>query len=174
MNARALLFLLILTMILALSPRYRRQGLVLSAILLVLMLWQFLLPTKTPLPAPQGTTSAPVAISTLIPAQSVLLNSVVLSGNGAPWRLVGELTNQAKVTLREVKLVIERRVCKRAEQAFEECLLLWQGEDTLQVKIAPNQTHPFDVNVWSHDPVPAPEGLVRDRIQVVAATSYGQ
>ena len=174
MNARALLFLFILTMILALSPRYRRQGVVLSAILLVLMLWQFLLPSKTPLSALPPATSSSVAISTPLATQAVLLNSVVLSGNGAPWRLVGELTNQAKVTLREVKLVIERRDCKSAQQPFDECQALWQGEDTLQVKMTPNQRYAFDVKVWSHDPVPAPTGLARDRVQVVAATSYGQ
>ena len=174
MNARALLLLLLLTVALALTPRYRRLGLILSAVLIVLMGWQLLVPTSSTVQTLPVQSTANTAQVTVIPPQQVQLNSVTLSGNGAPWQLVGSLTNQASVGLREVKLQIVRRSCESEAQPFDECRLVWQGEHTLQVKTPSGARQAFDVNVWSHDSVPKPAGLVRDQIQVVAASGYGQ
>ena len=174
MNARALLLLLLLTVALALTPRYRRVGLILSAVLIVLMGWQLLAPTASHLSKPPANVvSNPVQASAL-PIEQVQLTSAVLSGDGAPWRLAGVLTNHAKVMVREVQLLIVRRSCDLPDQAFDQCLLVWQGEHTLQIKIPTGTTQSFEASVWSHDSVPKPAGVVRDQIQVVAANGYGQ
>ena len=174
MNARALLLLLLLTVALALTPRYRREGLILSAVLIVLMGWQLLAPSASNLRTPQASVASTPSQAVALPTEQVQLTSAVLSGDGAPWRLVGTLTNHAQGMLREVRLLIVRRSCDLPDQAFEQCLLMWQGEYTLQIKIPTGTTQSFDVSVWSHDSVPKPVGLVRDQIQVVAANGYGQ
>ena len=174
MNARALLLLLMLTVALALTPRYRREGLILSAVLIVLMGWQLWVPTASNLRTPQASVASTPSQAVALPTEQIQLTSPVLTGDGAPWRLAGTLTNHAQSMLREVRLLIVRRSCSLPDQAFDQCLLVWQGEHTLQIKIPTGATQSFEVSVWSHDSVPKPVGLVRDQIQVVAANGYGQ
>ena len=174
MNARALLLLLLLTVALALTPRYRREGLILSTVLIVLMGWQLWAPTASNLRTPQASVASTPSQAVALPTEQIQLTSPVLTGDGAPWRLAGVLTNHAKVMVREVKLSIVRRSCSLPDQAFDQCLLVWQGEHTLQIKIPTGTTQSFEASVWSHDSVPKPAGVVRDQIQVVAANGYGQ
>ena len=168
MNARALLFLLIITMLLALTRRYRRVGVSLGVVLVALIFWQTLSSVSGPAPA---VTDAPKNSSGLsavvIPLDSLSLSHMELKGTGAPWHLSGEVTNSGSVAVNAVKLLLIRRSCSSATTDSGECKILWQGEHTLRVSLPAGASQSFEESVWSHTPVATPAGVIRDSFQIV-------
>jgi hypothetical protein len=151
MNARVLLILLMVTVLLALTQRYRRIGMSLSAVLIGLIIWQVMnsVPgTATGSSVASSGTAASSAAS--VSVNAVRLSRMQLSGNGAPWRLTGELLNTADPNVSAVKIVIERHACASNETETSNCKLLWQGEHTLRIRLAPSVSQSVDENIWSH------------------------
>lgn len=172
MNARALLFLLIVTMLLALTRRYRRIGVSLGVVLVALILWQTLSSVSGPVPAvidvPASSGSASVVT---IPLESLSLSHMELNGTGAPWHLSGELTNNGLLAVNAVKLLLIRRSCSSASTDSGECKILWQGEHTLRIKLPAGASQSFEESVWSHTPIATPSGVIRDSFKIVEITA---
>ncbi|MGD9841737.1 MAG: hypothetical protein AB7F79_01535 [Steroidobacteraceae bacterium] len=168
MNARVLLILLMITVLLALTKRYRRIGVPLSVVLMGLILWQTVNSVSGSSQAVTDSlsTSSVSSIVTL-PASAVQLSHMILSGNGAPWRLSGEVTNTATIDIGAVKILITRRTCDTAETELTKCKVLWQGEHTQRIKLAAGASQSFEADDWSHTPVPRQVGVLRDQFEVI-------
>lgn len=175
MNARTLLILLLVTLVLVFIPRYRRIGIALSVPLLLLVIWQSLssLADSSTVQLPQATHQAAPQI-TQVPVEMLRLEQAELTGTGAPWRLTAVLVNASDMTVNAVELKIERFSCTTATTAFEQCALVWQGRQNLLIKLEPGQRNAIDIPMWSHNPVRLPKGVVRDRFEVLTATSFVQ
>ena len=169
MNARVLFILLIVTALLAMTQRWRRAGMALSTVLLLLIIWQMFnaLPIAPPVTT-QAASSATTSMPMLAASESVQLLQAQLTGNGAPWRISGELHNQSAQRIIAVKLHLERRSCTDVNMSDDACNLIWQGDHTLRVTLAASSSQGFEDSVWSHDPVPRATGVIRDRISVAA------
>lgn len=173
MNARALLIFLLMTVLLGFSQRFRRLGVALSAVVVVLIIWQSLssVATFSTLPSKPVQVSETKRVITLR-VDSLQLNNMKLVGSGAPWHLLGKLINTSDKTVSEVKIRVGRYSCNSVDQATSMCKVLWQGEYTLRSKLIAGASESIDVDLWSHSPVVPQAGAVRDTFEVVSAVSY--
>lgn len=167
MNARVLLILLFVALLLAVSRRYRRIGLWSSGVLLLLVVWQLINSVvNMEKPAVAVVAPAPSSASTSLALDTVQLQQMVLSGSGAPWLLTGEVTNTSTAQINAVKVQIIRRSCETVDLPDSRCEVLWQGEPTLRIRLLARDSQRVEEKIWSHSPVPRPKGVVRDSFLV--------
>jgi hypothetical protein len=167
MNVRVLLLLLLVSVVLAFRPRFRRIGLVSSALLVALILWvnirEWQLPDE---PEPMiAESSVNNSTATALPPRVDII-AVQLEGRGAPWHLTGSVRNVGEVPVKWLRLHIERYDCPAASTAIADCTLLWQGEHTVRVAIAAGATAKLDESFYSHGAVPQQKGELRDQIAI--------
>ena len=170
MNVRVLFILLLISMVLAFTPRFRRTGLIAGTLLLTLLLWVNIREAQLPdEPEPRLTTHADSSSisSTASPSANIVV--VQLEGRGAPWHLTGSLQNVGTVPIRWLRLAIERYDCPSADAAVSDCSLQWQGEHIVRITVVAGATGKFDESFYSHVAVPATNGVIRDHI-VIAGT----
>lgn len=166
MNIRVLFILLVISLLLAFTKRWRMAGLALSAVLASLLLWftvQQTLTVQSP-GAAVGVAAPSAASNAELPKPIVSLR---LDGNGAPWHLVGSIQNIAGVAIRSVSLNLERFDCPTVDTDVVDCRLLWQGQHDLRIGAPPASSVKIDESFYSHDPVPHLRGVARDRITVI-------
>lgn len=173
MNARLLFSLLVISVALAFSARFRRVGIALSVIVAALLIWFNVSPTKTSHyigatnPLTSSSSTGPVTAG-LSPA-NVELVDLQLSGNGAPWQLQGKVRNVGSALITMFTLRVTRLDCPSDDAAPNDCTLNWQGEPTLHVRLAAGATQVIDEAVWSHDAVPRLKGVARVNFMMLAA-----
>lgn len=165
MNARVLLILLIISVLLAFSQRYRKVGVGLSVILVVLLLWFSIQP---PPPAQLPTISSSSS-SSAIPKPSAQLVTMQLDGAGAPWRLTGTVQNTSAQPIRSVTINIERWDCPTADAARETCVLLWQGTRVVHATVPADTSVKVNDSFYSHDPIARLQGVARDLLTITKA-----
>lgn len=166
MNARILIILLVVSVLLAFTQRYRKAGLGSSAVLVLLLLWFSIRQPTDELPVDMGTASPPIVPAVAKPVAQLL--DMQLDGNGAPWHLSGKVQNSSKVDVRSVNVNIERFDCPAPDALQADCQLLWQGARVLHVNIPVEGSARVDESFYSRTPVSRANGVVRDRITIVA------
>lgn len=164
MNARLLFVLLLVGVLLAFKPRYRRAGLGLCAVVVALLLWVSIREAQTPEQNSPQPTGSPTAADVGKPRAQ--LGPMQLEGRGAPWRLHGSVQNISDAPIRSVSLNIARYDCPTTAASQSDCVSMWQGVHVLQVSIKPRGTSNIDESFYSHVAVPLQSGVIRDQISI--------
>jgi hypothetical protein len=168
MNVRVLFILLLVSVLLAFSPRFRRIGLTSCALLVALLLWINIREAQQPDEPDQTSSTQSNSRSTSAPNQPHAKIIVMqLDGRGAPWHLMGSVQNVSDLSIQWVRLNIERYDCPTDLAALTDCSLLWQGEHIARLPIAAGATDKIDESFYSHVAVPLQKGMLRDRITLV-------
>jgi hypothetical protein len=165
-NIRILLFLLLVSLLLAFTRRWRIVGLILSAALVAILVWF----TANQSVTNQDSGTSPVvstsnAAKQVPPAAPTV--TLQLSGNGAPWRLVGTIANPGDVPIRSITLNVERLDCPSSDSTQADCDVVWHGQHTLRMQIAATNSARIDESFYSHQTVPRLAGVARDRITAI-------
>lgn len=165
MSVRLLFILLIVAVVLAMVPRFRRVGLVLCAVLIACLLWFNVREADSPEPENQPVSVTPAASVNKPRAQ---LGEMRLEGRGAPWRLHGSVQNLSATPIRSVRLNIERYDCPTPDVPLTGCAVMWQGVRELRVPMGALATANIDETFYSHVAVPSQTGMSRDQITITA------
>jgi len=165
MNVRVLFILLLVSVLLAFTPRFRRIGLTSFAVLVALLLWITIRETQQP-DEPSQTSSVRSNSSSTSAATQPRAKIIVmqLDGRGAPWHLKGSVQNVSDSPIQWLSLNMERYDCPTDIAALTDCSLLWQGVHPARLPIAAGATGKIDDSFYSHGPVPTQKGVLRDRI----------
>lgn len=170
MNVRVLLLLLLVSVVLAFTSRFRRIGLISSALVVALILWVTIRELQAPDELDSPPTEKQTASSSAVTIQPrVDIVAVQLEGRGAPWQLTGSVHNVGEVPVKWFRLHIERYDCDTATTAITDCTLIWQGEHTARMPIAAGATAKLDESFYSHGAVPQQKGVLRDQIVISAS-----
>jgi hypothetical protein len=179
MNARLLFILLIASVLLAFTAKFRRVGVVLSVVLLLLLVWFNITPptgvsgAKSPSASSSNSLSAKSSTVLNVSIDTVQLIDMQLSGSGAPWQLSGRVHNaNTDRVIKAFTLRVTRLDCPTITAAVEDCTRNWQGEHTVRLQLAPAATQKIDEAIWSHEAVPRLKGIARVDI-VVANVQAG-
>lgn len=176
MNARLLYVLLVLSVALAFSARFRRAGIALSAILVVLIAWVNVRSDRAVAPVvnPATPASASAANVKTLPVSAVELIDPQLTGTGAPWQVSGRARNGSNATVNQFTLRVTRFDCPNDNAAADDCTVNWQGERTVHLRLPPQAIKTFNEALWSHDPAPRIVGGVRVEFAVLAVQATTQ
>jgi hypothetical protein len=168
MNVRVLFILLLISVVLAFTPRFRRIGLIAGTLLLALLLWVNIREAQLPdEPDPVRATHADTSsVSSAVSSRANII-AVQLVGRGAPWHLTGSVQNVGTTPINWLRLSIERYDCPTVDAPVSDCSLQWQGEHILRATIAAGMTSKFDESFYSHVALPATKGMTRDHIVIV-------
>jgi hypothetical protein len=170
MNVRVLFILLLVSVLLAFTPRFRRIGLTSCALLVALLMWINLRESQQPDEPSQTSSVQSNSSSTAAATQPrAKIIALQLDGRGAPWHLIGRVQNISDSPIQWVRLNIERYDCPTDLAVLTDCNLLWQGEHIARLPIAAGATGKIDESFYSHVPVPAHKGVLRDRILMADA-----
>lgn len=167
----ALVLLLTLTV-----PRLRPVGIVGCVILAGLLLWGMVQRWNAATPADpsvreRGAPSSPAATRVAIPVESVVLEGVRLTGNGAPFDLRGAVTNRdMSAQLRAFTIQLVRRDCHAGALDQSGCDMLWQTQQWIDLTVPPGETRQFAVSIWAHSTALRARGAVKDEMTIVSAT----
>jgi hypothetical protein len=174
MNARLLFILLIASVLLAFTAKFRRVGVVLSVVLLLLLSWFNIAPptgvrgAKSPSASSSNSLSSKSSPVINLSADTVKLIDMQLSGSGAPWQLTGRAHNaNIELVIRAFTLRFTRLDCPTITAVAEDCTRNWQGEHTVRLQLAPAATQKVDEAIWSHEAVPRLKGVARVDIVVL-------
>jgi len=170
MNVRVLIALLLLSVVLAFMPRFRRAGVTAAALLIALLIWINV--REAQLPDEPESTFASQSVSSSSPAVAQPRASFIaiqLDGRGAPWHLTGSVQNVGDKPIAWLRINIERYDCPTDNSALSDCSMMWQGEHIARLAIDSGATGKLDESFYSHVAVPLNKGVVRDRILIADA-----
>jgi hypothetical protein len=170
MNVRVLFILLLVSLVLAFTPRFRRVGFTAGALLLVLLVWVNVHEARQPDEVDPVVSEHSSGSSTSIAAvSSANIPTIQLEGRGAPWHLLGSVRNVSSGPIKWLRLSIERYDCPTPDPAISDCSLIWQGEHIVRATIAAGAVSKIDESFYSHVAVPATKGVIRDHIVIADA-----
>jgi hypothetical protein len=119
----------------------------------------------------RGQPTSPATPLRPIPLTSVAMESLQLSGGGAPFELQGRIVNRARdVQLKSVTIRITRRDCYEGALDPTGCVVLWQDRHWMPLTVPPGEAREFSVSIWMRGSAPRPRGTVQDSFELVAAT----
>lgn len=172
MNIRVLFILLIVALLLSWHGRFRRIGVILSALLLVAIAWVAMQPTPESASNSSITTTAPTRTPLVYGVENLVLEGFTLSGNGAPWRVTGEVRNQhPTLTAKSAVLGIERLDCASPSTPAADCSLNWRGQMTLDLALKPSKSRRIEQELWNHSAVPRIDNIERLRFTVLRVSA---
>jgi hypothetical protein len=100
----------------------------------------------------------------------VVVESLRLTGGGAPFELSGRIENKSDVVLRSVTVLVTRRDCYEGALDPTGCVVLWQDRHWMSLSVPPAQTRDFSTSVWMHGAAPRSRGTLKDSFEIVAAS----
>jgi hypothetical protein len=116
--------------------------------------------------------AAPVSASAPVAAESVGIADLKMTGSGAPWEVSGTVSNKLGTqALRSVTLRITRSDCYEGALDPSGCVLLWQGDPLVEVRVPPDEHRAFVSRIWPHGTIARAKGQARDEFKVIAATA---
>lgn len=163
----AAIFLLIALAI----PRLRPVGIVGCIVLGLMLSWGMLQRLRQePAPAERGSPGSPALIARPFPLEAIGVTKLSLSGNGAPFELRGHIANESRdMRLRSFTVEITRRDCFEGALDPSGCAILWQGQQWVELALAPQESREFFNPFWARGEVQRVRGTPRDEIRIVAA-----
>lgn len=159
-------------LLIALTNRRLRPLAIVGCVVLGLMLsWGMLqrLRSQEP-PALRGSPASPALTARPFPLDAVNATQMKLSGSGAPFELRGHITNESRdMRLRSFTVAITRRDCFEGALDPSGCEILWQGQQWVELALAPQESRDFSNPFWARGEVQRVRGTTRDEIRIVAA-----
>ena len=105
-----------------------------------------------------------------IALDEIVVDSLHLTGGGAPFELSGRIENQSDALLRSVTVLVTRRDCYEGALDPSGCVVLWQDKQWVPVSVPSEQTRDFSTLVWMHGAAPRSRGTLKDSFEIVAAS----
>lgn len=105
-----------------------------------------------------------------IPPERLVIESLQLTGGGAPFELSGRIENKSDALLRSVTVLVTRRDCYQGALDPSGCVVLWQDKQWVPLSVPPEQTRDFSTSVWMHGEAPRARGTLKDSFEIVAAS----
>jgi len=122
----------------------------------------------TELPA-RGSPMSPGSVVNPFPVDQLETTNLRLTGS-APFELQGHVANHsADMRLKSFTVRIARRDCYEGALDPSGCVVLWQGQQWVELALAPGEDREFSNPFWTRGDVPRVRGTVQDEIEVVAA-----
>lgn len=114
-------------------------------------------------------TSPAAALQIIAPAQ-VQIDSLKLTGSGAPFELQGRIENRSTALLKSITLLVTRRDCFEGALDPSGCAVQWQDRHWILVSVPPGEARDFSSSVWMRGAAPRARGTIKDSFVVVAAS----
>lgn len=167
----ATIFLLIALMV----PRLRPVGIIGCVLLAGMLLWGVLGRLRgsnddAPVVQPRSRGTSPATAQQTIAPELVVVDSLHLTGGGAPFEFSGRVENKSEALLRSVTVLVTRRDCFAGALDPSGCIVLWQDRQWVPVSVPPGQTRDFSTSVWMRGAAPRARGTLKDSFEVVAAS----
>jgi len=118
----------------------------------------------------RGRPTSPATALQTISAESIVVDSLQLTGGGAPFEFSGRIENKSDALLRSVTVLVTRRDCFEGALDPSGCVVLWQDRHWVPLSVPPKQTRDFSTAVWMRGAAPRARGTLEDSFEVVAAT----
>lgn len=120
--------------------------------------------------APRRPPTSPATQLRIVPPEMVAMESVQLSGGGAPFELRGRILNRSKeLQLKSVTIRVTRRDCHEAALDPSGCALLWEDRHWMPLTVPPQEQREFSASIWMRGSAPRPRGEIRDSFELVGA-----
>jgi hypothetical protein len=155
-------------------PRLRPVGVIGCVLLGAMLLWgvvERLRGGDRDEPVQQrGRPTSPATVLQPIALDEVVVDSLELTGGGAPFELRGRIENKSAVLLRSVTVLVTRRDCYEGALDPSGCVVLWQDRHWVPLSVPTGQTRDFSIAVWMRGAAPRSRGTLKDSFEVVAAS----
>jgi hypothetical protein len=156
-------------------PRLRPVGVIGCIVLGAMLLWGVIERLRggnqdEPIVQQRGRPTSPAAVLQTISPDLVVVDSLRLTGGGAPFELRGRIENKSDALLRSVTVLVTRRDCFEGALDPSGCVVLWQDRHWMRVTVPPEETRDFSSSVWMRGAAPRPRGILKDSFEVVAAS----
>ncbi len=153
-------------------PRLRPVAIAGGVVLGLMLGWGMLqrLRSHDPVELPaRGSPTSPAAVIHPFPAEQLKAADLRLTG-GAPFELQGRIANEtADMRLKSFTVAIVRRDCYQGALDPSGCVVLWQGQQWVELSMAPGEAREFSSSFWTRGEVPRVRGTIQDEIRIVAA-----
>ena len=156
-------------------PRLRPVGVIGCVLLGAMLLWGVIERLRGgdrdgPVLQQRGRPTSPATVMQPIALDRIVVDSLRLSGSGAPFELSGRIQNKSDVQLRSVTVLVTRRDCYEGALDPSGCVVLWQDRHWVPVSVPTEQAREFSTSVWMRGAAPRPRGTLKDSFEVVAAS----
>jgi hypothetical protein len=155
-------------------PRLRPAAVAGLVILGALLLWGVIERVRGTDPADlpeRGRPSTPAAVTQSFPLEDVVLDTVELTGAGAPFKLSGRVSNaSAQMRLKSFMIDITRHDCYEGALDPSGCVVRWQSRQWVEVGVPPQEARDFVTSIWERGDVTRVVGKSRDAFKVIAAS----
>ena len=156
-------------------PRLRPLGIIGCVIMGAMLLWGVIGRLRSadqnePVAQQRGRPTSPARVMQPIGLDQVVVESLRLTGGGAPFELSGRIENKSDVVLRSVTVLVTRRDCYEGALDPTGCVVLWQDRHWMSLSVPPAQTRDFSTSVWMHGAAPRSRGTLKDSFEIVAAS----
>ncbi len=123
----------------------------------------------------RGKPSSPAAAITAIPLEAIKVDSLTLSGGGAPFELRGRIENlNTDIRLRSITLSVVRRDCFEGALDPSGCVVIWQDRHWISVSVPPESEREFASSFYARTSISRPRGTIKDEFTLIAATGEPQ
>lgn len=117
----------------------------------------------------RGSPTSPASVVSPFPAEQLEASNLRLTG-GAPFELQGHIANRsADMRLKSFTVTIARRDCYEGALDPSGCVVLWQGQQWVELALAPGEGREFSSSFWTRGEVPRVRGTIQDEIRIIAA-----
>lgn len=157
-------------------PRLRPVGVIGCVILGAMLTWGVIQRLRgggdddEPKVQQRGKPTSPAAALEIITPDEVQIDSLKMTGGGAPFELQGRVENRSAALLKSITLLVTRRDCFEGALDPSGCTVLWQDRHWILVSVPPGQARDFSSSVWMRGAAPRARGTIKDSFAVVAAS----
>lgn len=153
-------------------PRLRPVAIAGGIVLGLMLGWGMLQRLRSQEPAElpaRGSPTSPASVNAPFPTDRLEAIQLRLTG-GAPFELQGHIANESTdMRLKSFTVTIVRRDCYEGALDPSGCVVLWQGQQWVELAVAPGEGREFSSPFWTRGEVPRVRGTIRDEIEIVAA-----
>lgn len=163
---------MLLALVLLARRRTRRFGIAVGGMVLLVLAWA-MLRSNFGGRAPQSP-KLPAAVPAQTPApplSSIAVQDLRLTGNGAPWRFSGTVTNLSPdYHVTAAVFGITRADCYEGVGTPDGCQVVWSGEQTVLLNVPAGQARNFSVDIWLRGSALRLKGTPKDRFTLLRLT----
>jgi hypothetical protein len=156
-------------------PRLRPLGVIGCVILGAMLLWGVIGRLRggeenEPVVQQRGRPTSPATVMQPVALDQVSVESLQLTGGGAPYELIGRIENKSETLLKSVTVQVTRRDCYEGALDPTGCVVLWQDRHWVLLSVPSGQSRDFATSVWMRGAAPRARGTLKDSFEIVAAS----